>query len=73
MVLDENATPRKLIAIDLNDEENILPASSVNARLVARKILKKCKQFNLQKTEFSLKILVNSFSKLLENFISDVH
>ena len=40
MVLDENATPRKLIAIDLNDEENILPASSVSARLVARKILK---------------------------------
>ena len=73
MILDEDITSRKLMATDLNDEENILRASSVNTEFVARKALNKCEQFNLQNIELSLKMLVNSLYILVKNLVNDSH
>ena len=73
MILDENITSRKLMATDLNDEENILRASSVNTAFVARKALNKCEQFNLQNIELSLKMLVNPLYILVKNLVNDSH
>ena len=57
------------MATDLNDEENILRASSVNTAFVARKALNKCEQ----NIELSLKMLVNSLYILVKNLVNDSH
>ena len=61
------------MVIDLDKEKNILPATSVNVGLGARKILNKLSTPQATDYQTFYQNAVNSFSSLLKNFMKDAH